>query len=109
MDKEKLGIDVYEDQQTGEAIITLGEQFDSSVIAEFREIFSQYEQDRRFLINLKYVENFGFSSLTTLLLLDGYVGDDKSRISVTRCPHHAIDEAIKFPLFKPALVPHVIG
>jgi hypothetical protein len=100
MFRADMGINVYEDQETGEAVITLGQRFDATVIRDFIEAFSRFEQDRNFLINLKDVEGFGFSSLTLLLLLSSYLVRDKSRIYVTRCNHNSVNKAVKFPLFK---------
>ena len=100
MMQENMSLNVYEDQTTGEAVITVGQRLDSTVIREFIYVVSHYEQDRKFLINLIDVDSFGLASLELLLLLSGCVGADRSRILVTRCNHNAIDSAVKFPLFK---------
>ncbi|MBF0381402.1 MAG: hypothetical protein HQL69_10310 [Magnetococcales bacterium] len=98
--QENSSLRVYEDKNTGEAIITVGQRLDSNVIKEFIYVVSSYEQDRKFLINLIDVDSFGFNSLELLMHLSGCVGSDRSRISVTRCNHNSINSAIKIPLFK---------
>ncbi|MBF0194210.1 MAG: hypothetical protein HQL71_06605 [Magnetococcales bacterium] len=100
MMQNNMSLNVYEDEKTGEAVVTVGQRLDSTVIKEFMYVVSLYEQDRKFIINLIDVDRLSFASLELLLLLSGCAGSDRSRFYVTRCNHNAINSAVKFPLFK---------
>ncbi|MBF0445878.1 MAG: anti-sigma factor antagonist [Magnetococcales bacterium] len=79
-----MGIDVYENLQTGEAVIELSNTFGSSSRKEFFEAYSSFDPSRNFLLDFNAVNDIDDSCFGMLLLMSKYVRFD-AEITITGC------------------------
>jgi anti-anti-sigma regulatory factor len=80
----EMGIDVYENLKTGEAVIELGNTFGSNSRKEFFDAYSSFEPSRNFLLDFNAVNDVDDSCFSMLLLMSKYVRFD-SEITITGC------------------------
>ncbi len=80
-----MAINVYEDLETGEAVIKLGRTFDFNSRREFFEAYSKFEPYRNFLVDFNDVENVDDSAFGMLLLLRRYAGGVESVTTIYGC------------------------
>jgi anti-anti-sigma regulatory factor len=92
-----MAINVYEDQNTGEAVIKLGRQFDFNIRKEFYEAYSSFEPYRNFLIDFNAVETVDDSAFGMLLLLRKYAGGVESITTIFGCKEN-IAESLELPI-----------
>jgi hypothetical protein len=93
-------IEVYEDQNTGEAVILLGRSFGFNEKEEFYGAYSQFEPSRHFFIDFNKVEMVDYSSLVTLLLFKDHVTEFQSTVTIAGCDHGAINTFLNLPMFQ---------
>jgi HptB-dependent secretion and biofilm anti anti-sigma factor len=94
-----MGIQVYEDTNTGNAVITLGQNFDSRSRKEFSAAYSQFEPYRNFLLDFEPVEKVDSSSFGMLLRMREYAKGLDSTITISGCDEN-IASTLELPILE---------
>ena len=92
-----MGINVYEDQKTGEAVITLGRNFDFNSRREFSEAYSRFAPYRNFILDFETVEEVDNSAFGMLLLMREYARGMESTITISGCKNEIAD-SLELPI-----------
>jgi HptB-dependent secretion and biofilm anti anti-sigma factor len=92
-----MSIHVRADQITGEAVITLGQNFGSNNRIEFWEAYSQFDPYGNFTLDFDTVEEVDSSAFGMLLLMREYAKGMESTITILGC-NNTVARSLELPI-----------